>query len=111
MPAAGVVVEKVGGRFWFVAPSNAFGGYLATFPQGCIEGGVSRQASVIREAYEEAGLKVKITGFLADSNRTQAIRAITWFNGLVEAHHCFIDLRELNYGLTMVLHLTKPPPC
>ena len=72
MPAAGVVVEEADGRFWLVAPSNAFGGYLATFPKGRIEGKVSRQASAIREAYEEAGLKVRITGFLADSDRTQS---------------------------------------
>jgi 8-oxo-dGTP pyrophosphatase MutT (NUDIX family) len=72
MPAAGVVVEKPDGRFWLVAPSNAFGGYTATFPKGRIEGNVNRQASAIREAYEEAGLKVKITGYLADSNRSQS---------------------------------------
>lgn len=72
VPAAGVVVEEVDGRFWLVAPSNGFGRYLATFPKGRIEGGVSWQASAIREAYEEAGLKVRITGFLADSNRTQS---------------------------------------
>jgi 8-oxo-dGTP pyrophosphatase MutT (NUDIX family) len=72
MPAAGVVVEEVDGKFWLVAPSNGFGGYAATFPKGRIEGKVSRQASAIREAYEEAGLKVRITGFLADSDRTQS---------------------------------------
>jgi 8-oxo-dGTP pyrophosphatase MutT (NUDIX family) len=72
MPAAGVVVEEADGRFWLVAPSNAFGGYLATFPKGRIDNIGSRQASAIREAYEEAGLKVNITGFLADSNRTQS---------------------------------------
>lgn len=72
MPAAGVVIEEADGRFWLVAPSNGFGGYLTTFPKGRIEAKISRQASAIREAYEEAGLKVKITGFLADSNRTQS---------------------------------------
>jgi 8-oxo-dGTP pyrophosphatase MutT (NUDIX family) len=72
MPAAGVVIEEPDGRFWLVAPSNAFGGYTATFPKGRIEGNVNRQASAIREAYEEAGLKVKITGYLADSNRSQS---------------------------------------
>ena len=72
MPAAGVVVEEVDGRFWLVAPSNAYGGYLTTFPKGRIEAQVTRQASAIREAYEETGLKVRITGFLADSNRTQS---------------------------------------
>ena len=72
MPAAGVVVEDPDDRFWLVAPSNAFGGYTATFPKGRIEGNVNRQASAIREAYEETGLQVKIIGFLADSNRSQS---------------------------------------
>lgn len=71
-PAAGVVILEADGRVWLVAPSNAFGGYTATFPKGRIENDVNRQASAIREAYEEAGLQVKITGFLADSSRTQS---------------------------------------
>jgi 8-oxo-dGTP pyrophosphatase MutT (NUDIX family) len=72
MPAAGTVVEEPDGRVWLVAPSNAFGGYTATFPKGRIEATVNRQASAIREAYEEAGLKVEIIGFFADSNRSQS---------------------------------------
>ena len=72
MPAAGVVIEETDGRVWLVAPSNAFGGYQATFPKGRIDGHASRQASAIREAYEEAGLQVRITGFFADSNRSQS---------------------------------------
>ncbi len=72
IPAAGVAIQEPDGRFWLVAPSNAFGGYTATFPKGRIEGEVNRQASAIREAYEEAGLKVKITGFFADSNRSRS---------------------------------------
>lgn len=70
-PAAGVVILEADGRIWLVAPSNSFGGYTATFPKARIENDVNRQASAIREADEEAGLKVKITGFLADSSRTQ----------------------------------------
>ena len=66
-PAAGVAVREPDGRFWLVSPSNRFAGYATTLPKGP----VSRQASAIREAYEEAGLKVKITGFLADSVRSQ----------------------------------------
>jgi 8-oxo-dGTP pyrophosphatase MutT (NUDIX family) len=45
---------------------------FALIRQVRIEGNVSRQASASREAYEEAGLKVRITGFLADSNRSQS---------------------------------------
>jgi 8-oxo-dGTP pyrophosphatase MutT (NUDIX family) len=69
-PAAGVVVEEEDGRLWLVAPSNGFGGYTATFPKGTVEAGSSRQATALREALEEAGLQVEITGFLADVDRS-----------------------------------------
>lgn len=69
--AAGVVIEEDDGRIWLVAPSNQFGGYQATFPKGRVEVGFSLQASAIREAFEESGLQVVITGFLADSSRSQ----------------------------------------
>ncbi len=69
--AAGVVVEEVDGRVWIVHPSNGFGGYSATFPKGRADAlGSHLQAVAIREAHEEAGLQVQITGFLADSQRT-----------------------------------------
>lgn len=69
--AAGVVIEEADGRVWVVAPSNRFGGYQATFPKGRVDHGVSLQATAIREAFEESGLKVAITDFLVDSERTQ----------------------------------------
>ncbi len=68
--AAGVVVCEPDGRIWLVAPSNGYAGYKATFPKGRVEKGASRQATAIREAFEEAGLQVAITAFLADSNRS-----------------------------------------
>ena len=70
MASAGVVIEEADGRIWLVAPSNRFGGHAATFPKGRIDGGVNLQACAIREAFEESGLQVRITGWLADSNRT-----------------------------------------
>ncbi|MBK4737805.1 NUDIX hydrolase [Noviherbaspirillum sp. DKR-6] len=72
VPAAGVAVQEEDGRIWLVSPSNAYGGYATTLPKGRVEAGASLQASAIREAYEEAGLQVRITGFLADSSRTQS---------------------------------------
>lgn len=69
--AAGVVIEEADGRIWLVAPSNRFGGYDATFPKGRVDHGVNLQATAIREAFEESGLRVAITGFLTDSERTQ----------------------------------------
>ena len=68
--ASGVIIEEPDGRVWLVAPTNAYGGYQATFPKGTAEPGLSLQANAIKEAFEESGLKVKITGFIGDFERT-----------------------------------------
>jgi 8-oxo-dGTP pyrophosphatase MutT (NUDIX family) len=68
-PAAGVVVEEPDGRVWVVHPSNMFAGYKRTFPKGHTETGINLQASAIKEAYEESGLKVVITGLIGDFER------------------------------------------
>jgi hypothetical protein len=76
MPAAGVVVEEPDGRFWLVAPSNAFGGYTATVPKGRIEGHLNRQASAIREATVTESLQDGIfaaINLIGDSDSTSAI--------------------------------------
>jgi 8-oxo-dGTP pyrophosphatase MutT (NUDIX family) len=64
--AAGVVVMESDGRFWLVAPTNAFAGYKATFPKGRLEPGMSPQATAIKEAFEESGLQIEITGLIGD---------------------------------------------
>jgi 8-oxo-dGTP pyrophosphatase MutT (NUDIX family) len=69
--AAGVVIEEPDGRVWVVHPTNAFGGYQATFPKGRLEPDGTLQGTAIKEAFEESGLQVAITGFLADSERSQ----------------------------------------
>lgn len=71
--SAGVVVIEPDGRFWAVAPSNAFGGYKATFPKGTIDPGMTPQATAIREAFEESGLQVEITGWIGDFERTTSV--------------------------------------
>jgi 8-oxo-dGTP pyrophosphatase MutT (NUDIX family) len=68
--AAGVVVMERDGRVWIVAPSNAFVNYPATFPKGTRDAGMSLQATALREAFEEAGLRVELTGFLVDVARS-----------------------------------------
>lgn len=68
--AAGVVVMERDGRVWAVAPSNAFGNYPVTFPKGTRDAGMSLQATALREAFEEAGLRVELTGFLVDVARS-----------------------------------------
>lgn len=67
--AAGVVVCEPDGRVWVVAPSNAFGGYHATFPKGGMDG-KSARATALVEAFEETGLRVRLTGFLVDVQRS-----------------------------------------
>lgn len=72
IPAAGVVIEESDGRVWLVAPSNAFAGYNATFPKGRVDDGINLHACAVREAFEESGLQVKITGWFADSSRSRS---------------------------------------
>lgn len=69
--AAGVVVREPDGRIWVVAPSNAFGGYRATFPKGTMDG-LSTQATALVEAYEESGLHVRLIRYLVDVKRSQS---------------------------------------
>lgn len=68
--ASGVVIEEPDGRVWLIAPTNAFGGYRASFPKGTAEPDLSLQANAIKECFEESGLQVEITGFLGDYERT-----------------------------------------
>lgn len=68
-PAAGVIIEESDGRVWVVHPTNGFAGYKATFPKGHADEGLSLQATAIKECFEEAGLKVEITGYVADVER------------------------------------------
>jgi len=72
-PAAGVVIVEDDGRVWAVAPSNRFGGYDATFPKGRVDPDISLQATAIREAFEESGLRVQIVRHLIDCRRTQTL--------------------------------------
>lgn len=69
-PAAGAVILEPDGRVWVVHPTNQFGGYQATFPKGRVDAGLSLQAAALRECWEEAGLQVRITGWLGDFDRT-----------------------------------------
>jgi ADP-ribose pyrophosphatase YjhB (NUDIX family) len=70
---SGVIVQEPDGRVWVVHPTNRFGGYNASFPKGTLEDGLPLQASAIKEAYEESGLKVEITGFFDDVVRTTSV--------------------------------------
>lgn len=69
-PGAGVVVVERDGRVWVVSPTNRYGGYESTFPKGHLTPGLSLQQSAVKEAYEEAGLKVLLTTHLVDVPRS-----------------------------------------
>jgi 8-oxo-dGTP pyrophosphatase MutT (NUDIX family) len=71
--SAGVITVEPDGRVWLVAPTNAFGGYQATFPKGTIDSGLSAQAAAIKEAFEESGLRVAITAWVGDFERTTSV--------------------------------------
>ena len=70
-PAAGVVIREADGRFWVVAPTNAYAGYRATFPKGRPDGKTT-QAAALMEAFEESGLKVRLLRHLVDMERTES---------------------------------------
>jgi 8-oxo-dGTP pyrophosphatase MutT (NUDIX family) len=73
-PAAGALVIEPDGRVWTVSPTNGFGGAKSTFPKGKQDDGIMPlQAVAIKEVFEEAGLKVEITGFLGDVERTTSV--------------------------------------
>lgn len=66
---AGVIIVEDDGRVWVLSPTNAFGGYNATFPKGTVDSGLTMQENAIKEAWEETGLKVDIVGVLGDYER------------------------------------------
>lgn len=64
--SSGVIMREADGRTWLLHPKNGFGGYKYTFPKGGVEEGLHPQANAIKEAFEETGLKARITGFAGD---------------------------------------------
>lgn len=71
--SSGVIIEEPDGRIWVVHPTNKFGGYEATFPKGSAEPELSLQANAVKEAFEESGLEIEITGFIGDFERTTSV--------------------------------------
>lgn len=67
---AGVIIQEPDGRVWIVHPTKQYGGYKATFPKGTVEDDMSLHGTALKEAYEESGLHVQLTGFAGDVERT-----------------------------------------
>ncbi len=63
-PAVGAVLLEKDGCVWLVFQTNAFGCYVNTFPKGKMKGKLSLRATAIKEAQEESGPVVELTGFL-----------------------------------------------
>lgn len=68
-PAAGVAVLEPDGRIWLAEPSNAYGGVQHVVPKGRLDG-CTFAGTAMREAWEECGLLVRLTGHLIDQRRT-----------------------------------------
>ncbi|MFI5343827.1 MAG: protein-tyrosine phosphatase family protein [Chlamydiales bacterium] len=64
--AAGTVIQLKDQRYVLAQPTGRFAGYSYTFPKGRPNDGESLQQAAIREAREEAGLEVELTGVLGD---------------------------------------------
>jgi ADP-ribose pyrophosphatase YjhB (NUDIX family) len=64
--ASGLIIREKDGRVWLARPKGGFGGYDSTFPKGRVEHALSMQANAIKEAFEETGLKGRITGMAGD---------------------------------------------
>ncbi len=75
---SGVIIMEPDGRIWLTHPTNQFGNYEATFPKGTEEPGLSLQANACKEAFEESGLQVEITGFIGDFERTTSVARMYW---------------------------------
>lgn len=58
-----------GRRCRFCAPTNQFGGRFV-IPKRGVDPGASLAASALREAFEETGLRARLTGFLGDFSRS-----------------------------------------
>lgn len=72
--AYGAIIEEPDGRVWVVHPSNQFGGYKTTFPKGTQDNDeVWGQTVAIKEAWEESGLKIYVTGWVADVERSTSV--------------------------------------
>ena len=73
---AAVVIQEPDGRVWTVTPTNGFGGIYETLPKAGRDAGASLAAKVVREAWDETGLQVRLTGWLGDLETMGAVMRV-----------------------------------
>lgn len=71
--ASGVIIHEPDGRVWLTKPTNSYGGYKYTLPKGSAEHDLTLQQNAVKEAYEETGLHVQITGHAGDYERDTSV--------------------------------------
>ena len=72
--ATGAIIREKDGRVWTLSPTNGFGGYDTTIgPKGKLESSLNPRANAIKEAHEETGLRIRLTGHAHDSERTTSM--------------------------------------
>lgn len=67
--AAGVLIVEPDKSVWVTEPTNHFG-YRRTFPKGTMRDNENMQSAAQREAHEETGLHIQLTGVLGDYERS-----------------------------------------
>jgi ADP-ribose pyrophosphatase YjhB (NUDIX family) len=68
--STGAIIHEKDGRVWVFHPTNQFANIEASFPKGKLDKNINLRANAIKEVGEETGLKIKLTGHAADSDRT-----------------------------------------
>lgn len=72
--ATGVIIREPDGRMWIYEPTNHYAGFRHTFSGGGLEKGLTAQQNARKEAFEELGMDVKITGWAGDVYRDHEYR-------------------------------------
>ncbi|MCB1112309.1 MAG: NUDIX hydrolase [Chlamydiia bacterium] len=67
------MIETPDGRILLAEPTNHFAGYQRTFPKGRIDNGETPRETAVREAEEESGFQIQLTGYLGDFKGSSTI--------------------------------------
>ncbi|MDH6149326.1 MULTISPECIES: NUDIX hydrolase [Paraburkholderia] len=76
--AVGALIVEPDGRVWAHSPTNQFAGYTTTYPKGRLTPALSARAAAVKHGYEKTGLRVELTGFAGDFQRTASVTRFYW---------------------------------